>query len=133
MLRNLFWNLGRGLNCAGEIFRYLRIFLWALFSPKAVLAARLLAVESQLAVCKLRIQQKKDPRPRFTSGFRFLWILLSQLLDRWEDLTPPHAAGNCEEVAHHGLSLLLALEVSAEGRSTVNSPGNAGPDPQTEP
>ena len=85
-LRNLFWGLGRVLNCAGEIFRYLRIFLWAMFSPKAALATRLLAVESQLAVCKLRIQQKKDPRPRFTPGFRILWVILSKLLDRWEDL-----------------------------------------------
>ena len=85
MLRNLFWNLGRGLNCAGEIFRYLRIFLWALFSPKAVLAARLLPVESQLAVCKHRIQQKKEPRPRFTAGFRLLWVVLSTFLDTWED------------------------------------------------
>ena len=84
-LRNLFWNLGRALNCVREIFRYLRIFLWAMFSPKAVLAARLLAVESQLAVCKHRIQQKKDRRLRFTAGFRLLWVVLSTFLDKWED------------------------------------------------
>ena len=59
-------------------------FLWALLLPKAVLAARLLAAESQLAACRRRIEQRQQPRPRFSAGFRFLWILLSKLLPGWE-------------------------------------------------
>ena len=54
--------------------------------PRAILAAKLLAAESQLAVCKHRIRQKKDPRPRFTAGFRLLWVVLSKSLDKWEDI-----------------------------------------------
>ena len=46
--------------------------------PKAVLAARLPVVESQLAACQLRIKQKKDVRPRFTAGFRFLWLFVER-------------------------------------------------------
>jgi len=53
--------------------------------PKAVLAAKLLAIESQLAVCKHQIGQRKRPRPRFTAGFRVLWVVLSKSLDKWED------------------------------------------------
>ena len=84
-LQNLLVNLCNILLCAGEILRYTLIFLRAVFCPKAVLAARLLAVESQLAVCKLRVQLKNDARPRFTAGFRLLWIVLSKVLDKWED------------------------------------------------
>ena len=36
-------------------------FFWALLSPKAVLAARLLAAESQLRVCRQRVERKKAP------------------------------------------------------------------------
>ena len=85
-IQNLLTNLYVVFNCMGEVLRYASIFLRAMVCPKAVLAARLLAVESQLATCKHRIQQKKDPRPRFTAGFRVLWVVLSKSLDRWEDL-----------------------------------------------
>ena len=84
-LRYLFCNLGGVLNCAREMFRYASIFLRAMVYPKAVLAARLLAVESQLAVCTHRIEQKKYPHPRFTAGFRLLWVVLYKILDKWED------------------------------------------------
>ena len=64
-------------------------FVWALMSLKAVPAARLLAPESQLAICKDRIQQKKNPRPRFTAAFRAQWVVLSKFLDAWEDRARP--------------------------------------------
>lgn len=76
------WHILRGLR---EAFVYGLAFLWALLGPKAVLAAKLLSVQSQLAMYKQRIQQKKDPRPRFTPAFRILWVLLSRLMDQWED------------------------------------------------
>ena len=85
-IRTLLINLRHVFACAGELFRYALMFLWALFCPKAVLAARLLAAESQLAACKRGIAWKKRPRPRFTPGFRLLWVVLSKSLDRWEDL-----------------------------------------------
>ena len=85
-IRSLLINAHRLLAGAGEVVRYALMFLWAIFCPKAILAARLLAAESQLAVCKHGIVSKKQPRPRFTPGFRLLWVVLSKCLDRWEDL-----------------------------------------------
>ncbi len=85
-IRTLLTNLRHVLGCAYELFRYAQLFLWAIFCSKVALAARLLAVESQLAVCRHGIASKKQPRPRFTPGFRLLWVVLSKSLDRWEDL-----------------------------------------------
>jgi putative transposase len=85
-IKSLLINIRGVLACVGEIFRYTQMFLWAVFCPKAVLAAKLLAAESQLAVCRHGIASKKQPRPRFTPGFRLLWVVLSKSLDRWEDL-----------------------------------------------
>ena len=81
-----FYAIRRVLSFARQPLRYVGIFLWALLFPKAVLAARLLAAESQLATCRERIRDKKDPRPRFTPAFRLLWIVLSKVLDGWEQL-----------------------------------------------
>jgi len=67
-----------------EIAGYCFMFLRALLCPKTVLAARLLAAESQLAMCKRRIEDKKAARPRFSVAFRVLWVVLSKLLSGWE-------------------------------------------------
>ncbi len=69
-----------------QLLGFVRTFLWAFICPRAILAARLLAAESQLAACKERIQQKKVPRPRFTPAFRLLWVIFSKVVDRWKDL-----------------------------------------------
>ena len=49
-IKSLLMNIRDVLACVGELFRYTQIFLWAVCCPRAVLAARLLAAESQLAV-----------------------------------------------------------------------------------
>ena len=85
-IRSLLIDMCRVLAGAGEVGRYALMLLWAVFCSKAVLAARLLAAESHLATCKHGIASKKRPRPRFTPGFRLLWVVLSKSLDRWEDL-----------------------------------------------
>ena len=64
---------------------HISTFIRALLTPKARLAARLLAAESQLAVYKFRIQQKKEPKPRFTPAFRLLWVALSACWDGWKE------------------------------------------------
>jgi hypothetical protein len=68
-----------------QALTYIGTFIWALVTPRTILAARLLASESQLAMQKLRIQQKKDPRPRFTPAFRLLWVTLSNCWDGWKE------------------------------------------------
>ena len=88
-------NVGAVFMFALEICHYAYMFLRALFSPKVVLAARLLAAavrqahrlgKSQLVMRCDRIRQKKDSRPLFSPAFRLLWVVFSQMLDTWEDL-----------------------------------------------
>jgi hypothetical protein len=49
---NLFKTLWNSLGCIGELLGYLLRFVSVFFQSRASLAARLLAAESQLAVCK---------------------------------------------------------------------------------
>jgi hypothetical protein len=57
-----------------DLFGYLIRFVWLLFYPKAILAARLLAVQSQLAMCKNRIDLKKDSKPDLHLLFVFFGL-----------------------------------------------------------
>ena len=81
-IKNSLRNVRNALRFARQVLRYVGFFLWALLCPKSVLAARLLAAESQLARCRERIRQKKDPPPRFTPAFRMLWVVLSKVLGK---------------------------------------------------
>jgi len=82
-LNNLFGAAEHTVLLIRQIVYYAGTYLRALFLPKAALAARLLAVESQLAACTLRIHQGKQRRPRFTQAFRLLWVILSKSWDGW--------------------------------------------------
>jgi hypothetical protein len=65
------WN---ALGCIVELLGYLLRFVSVFFRTRASLAARLLAAEIQLSMCKRRIEQKLHPKPRFSRGFRILWV-----------------------------------------------------------
>ena len=67
----------------GELLQYGWRFLKNLFLPQAVLAARVLAAESQLAVCQERLQSQDVRRHRVPDSFRWLWVLLSEWWDDW--------------------------------------------------
>ena len=77
-------DLRNALECIGELLGYVVRFANAFFRSRASLAARLIAAESQLGMCKRRIEQKTHPKPRFTAGFRFLWVVLSKLWAPWQ-------------------------------------------------
>ena len=62
LLRNL-WNL---LACIGEVLGYVLRFVSVFFQTRASLASRLVAAESQLGICRRRIEQKGSSR--FTAG-----------------------------------------------------------------
>ena len=85
-IKNALSNVCEALRLTRQLLRYAALFFWGLLCPKAVLAARLLAAESQLARCRERIEQRKDPRPRLTPAFRLLWVVLSKALGAWENL-----------------------------------------------
>lgn len=84
-IHDAFSGICGGLFFIRQVLRYVKMFVWALLMPRTRVAARLLAAESQLAVHKHRIQQKKEPKPRFTQAFRFLWVCLSLVWDQWRD------------------------------------------------
>ena len=77
---------GYVLGAVRELTRYALGFCWALLLPKAMLAARVLAAESQLAVELNRSGGSRRRRRQFTPAFRFLWVILSKLVQGWEDL-----------------------------------------------
>jgi len=81
---DLFQNLRNTLGCIGELLGYVLRFVSAFFQTRAFLAARLVAAESQLGICTRRIEQKARPKPRFTSGFRVLWVVLSKFWSPWQ-------------------------------------------------
>ena len=83
-LLNLIKNLWDALGCVGELLGYLLRFVSVFFQSRVSLADRLLAAESQVGMCKRRIDQKSQPKPRFTAGFRLLWVVLSELWAPWQ-------------------------------------------------
>jgi transposase InsO family protein len=62
------------------------LFLCACCKSRGKLAAEIVALRSQVAACRDRVDRKQVPKPRFTAAFRVLWVVLSRLLMGWEDL-----------------------------------------------
>ena len=83
---NILYNVKNGVGFMMGILQYGFLFLRAFFSSRATLAAQMVALRSQLALSKNRIEQKKYPKPKFTPAFRVLWVVLSKVLTGWEDL-----------------------------------------------
>jgi putative transposase len=77
---------GHVLGSLWELARYALRFCWALLLPKALLASRLVALESQLAVELSRADACRKRRRQFSPAFRMLWVVLSKLVDGWENL-----------------------------------------------
>ena len=80
----LFRNLWNALGGIGELLGYLLRFVSVFFQSRASLVARLLAAESQVGICRRRREQKGSPKPKFTAGFRLLWVVLSKLWAPWQ-------------------------------------------------
>jgi len=85
-LEDIFRNSGNAFSCAWPVLPFFGTFLWLLLQPKAVLAAGIPAMQSQLAVCRRRIELGKAPHPRFHGVFLLLWVVLSKVFNKWEDL-----------------------------------------------
>jgi len=79
-------HLCRCLGVLFDLLRYVLSFCWALLLPRAVTAAHLLALQSQLAVEVNRSSAPRKRHHRFSPAFRLLWVVLSKVLDGWEDL-----------------------------------------------
>jgi len=76
-------------SCLGvllQLLRYSLSFCWALLLPRAVTAAQLLAIRSQLAVELDRSSGRRKRHSQFNPAFRILWVVLSKFLNGWEEL-----------------------------------------------
>ena len=86
VLRTVLQSLAELLHSLWRLASYAFLFVSAFVAPRAKAAAIIVALSSQLAACKQRVEQKKEPRPQFSPAFRVLWVILSRLLEGWEDL-----------------------------------------------
>jgi putative transposase len=79
-------NLHNVASFVWHLAGYAVAYVFLLLKPKASLAAEVLALRSQLALCKNDIDNGKARKPRFTHAFRVLWVVLSVLLSGWKGL-----------------------------------------------
>ena len=86
VISSFLFTAGVILRALWELACYAFRFGWAMVLPKARLAARVLAAESQLAIELNRSGGSKRRRRQFTPAFRLLWVALSKLVDGWEAL-----------------------------------------------
>ena len=75
--------------CLGVLLQlvgYLLRLCWALLLPRAVVAAKLLAVQSQLAAGLNHSSAQRKRHRQFSPAFQILWAVLSKSLEGWETL-----------------------------------------------
>ncbi|MHC4944427.1 MAG: transposase [Planctomycetota bacterium] len=104
-----------------QLFGYIRFFIIALLSPRAKLAARLLASESQLAIYTHRISQKKEPRPSFSPAFRFLWATLSRYWSGWRSAAHLMQPATVLKWHRQGFRLYWRWKFRKRGRPKVDA------------
>jgi hypothetical protein len=80
------WHLCSCFGVLLHLLRYALSFCWALLLPRAVTAAQLLAIRSQLAVELNRSSGRRKRHSRFNPAFRILWVVLSKFLNGWQEL-----------------------------------------------
>ncbi len=65
-------NLAELVRFIGQLSSHAAVFVFAFLSPRAKAAATVVALRGQLADRVDRMEQKQEPKPRFTSAFRVL-------------------------------------------------------------
>ena len=65
-LRTVPQSLAGLLRCLWRLASYAFLFVSAFVAPRAQAAATIVALSSQLAACKRRVEQKEEPRPRLS-------------------------------------------------------------------
>ncbi|MFT5491577.1 MAG: putative transposase [Limisphaerales bacterium] len=80
------WSIGNGLREATQVLRYGLKFFRCFFQSKAVLAAKVTALESQIEILQERAESQGIRRFRFNEAFRFLWVILSTTWGGWKSV-----------------------------------------------
>ena len=81
VLLSFLWHVGSCLGVLLQLLRYALSFCWALVLPRAVMAAKLLAVQSQLAAELNHSSAQRKRHGQFSPAFRILWVVLSKSLE----------------------------------------------------
>ena len=97
----------------GQLAAHAAVFVSAFVAPRAQTAATVVAFRRQLARRVERVWQTKESKPRFSPAFRAVWVVISRLLDGWEDLRPIGGAGHSQALAQRGLPATVVVEVPA--------------------
>ena len=95
-------------------------FMVALLSPRAELAAELVALRSQVAACRDRVERKQAPKPRFTPAFRVLWVVISRFLDGWENLAQLMKPATVQRRHRAGVRLYWRWKSRRRGRPSLD-------------
>ena len=80
-LRTVPQSLAGLLHSLWKLASYAFLFVSVFVAPRAKAAAIIVALSSQLAACRQRVEQKKEARPRFRPAFRALWVVFSRFLE----------------------------------------------------
>jgi len=100
-------------------------FLTNLFLPKAALAARVLAAESQLAICRSGWKAKDTP----SLFLRRLPVVVGPAGRLWEEMAEvcsADATGHSQTLAGVGIWTFLALEILPPSWTTGDFKATAG-------
>jgi hypothetical protein len=103
-----------------ESASYALVFLVSFFSSRGKLAAEIVALRSQVAACRDRVDRKQVPKPRFTAAFRVLWVVLSRLLRGWEDLAQLVKPATVKRWHKQGFRLFWRWKSGKRGRPSLD-------------
>jgi hypothetical protein len=120
-IQDIIWHLYGAFLFIRQVIGYSLFFIVALLSPRAKLAARLLAAESQLAIYNHRISQKKEPRPSFSPAFRFLWAMLTRYWSGWRSAAHLMQPATVLKWHRQGFRLYWRWKSRKRGRPTVDA------------
>ena len=95
------------------------MFVCAFVSTRPKTAATVVALRSQLANRIDRVQQKKEPKPRFTPAFRVVWVVLSRFLEGWDDLAQLMKPATVKRWHRAGYRLLWRWKSRKRGRASL--------------
>ena len=103
-----------------ESTSYALVFVSACLRSRAKLAAEIVALRSQVAACRDRVDRKQVPNPRFTAAFRVLWVVLFRFLGGWEGLAQLMKPATVKRWHNQGFRLYWRWRSRNRGRPSLD-------------
>ncbi len=76
--------VGAMMEFGRQAVYYAVAFVGGFFQSRSHAAMEILALRSQLALCRHRIEMKKHPKPRPPLAFRWLWVIMCKTWGGWQ-------------------------------------------------